>query len=393
MFFSSHSYGRSHSLGCVKWKAVFCNAVESVMRVNVSRSKQQQHPHIWSSVTPASLRHWLPLSSHGTVPSEPPWRREFDRCVTTTWWTYDETLRRATPLTWTLKISTLTLVNWLRFIIIIIFVLFFWFNFKDKMTLFLLFILLSIQSSHSVVTGQGDVYTNHWAVRITGGSEQADRIAAKYGYMNLGQVMIQLLFLLSLLSMLALCLLCNKVAWRYVGLCLWLCPVYKWTHYIRNIEILKKMSGKALTWNNCRIHVSNPMTSHDFPAFVYSVFFFFRGWIIKKGNKSQRFHKYFKSHFNVIISRCKDIVTLYWYKVLQSVITPSLMKTYFALLQLYLTILLFILINKYISLHSCMSTWRLVVVDNYISITNMLSYNNMQGLNWAPAHKPSRGTS
>ncbi|XP_062274784.1 proprotein convertase subtilisin/kexin type 6 [Scomber scombrus] len=56
------------------------------------------------------------------------------------------------------------------------------------MIFFLLFILLSIQSSRSVVTGQGDVYTNHWAVRITGGPEQADRIAAKYGYMNLGQI-------------------------------------------------------------------------------------------------------------------------------------------------------------------------------------------------------------
>ncbi|KAI2661406.1 Proprotein convertase subtilisin/kexin type 5 [Labeo rohita] len=32
------------------------------------------------------------------------------------------------------------------------------------------------------------IYTNHWAVRIAGGPEQADHIANKYGYRNLGQV-------------------------------------------------------------------------------------------------------------------------------------------------------------------------------------------------------------
>lgn len=31
-------------------------------------------------------------------------------------------------------------------------------------------------------------YTNHWAVRINGGSEEANAIASKYGYRNLGQV-------------------------------------------------------------------------------------------------------------------------------------------------------------------------------------------------------------
>uniref|UniRef100_A0A8P4G4E0 P/Homo B domain-containing protein n=1 Tax=Dicentrarchus labrax TaxID=13489 RepID=A0A8P4G4E0_DICLA len=56
------------------------------------------------------------------------------------------------------------------------------------MTLFWLFILISVESSRSVVSGHRDVYTNHWAVRITGGQEQADKIAAKYGYMNLGQI-------------------------------------------------------------------------------------------------------------------------------------------------------------------------------------------------------------
>ncbi|KAF5907317.1 proprotein convertase subtilisin/kexin type 5-like, partial [Clarias magur] len=32
------------------------------------------------------------------------------------------------------------------------------------------------------------VYTNHWAVRIAGGSEAADQIASRYGYSNLGQI-------------------------------------------------------------------------------------------------------------------------------------------------------------------------------------------------------------
>ncbi|CAJ1068427.1 proprotein convertase subtilisin/kexin type 5b isoform X1 [Xyrichtys novacula] len=32
------------------------------------------------------------------------------------------------------------------------------------------------------------IYTNHWAVRIAGGTEVADRIADKYGYRNMGQI-------------------------------------------------------------------------------------------------------------------------------------------------------------------------------------------------------------
>ena len=32
------------------------------------------------------------------------------------------------------------------------------------------------------------VYTNHWALRIAGGPDAADRIAEKYGYRNMGQV-------------------------------------------------------------------------------------------------------------------------------------------------------------------------------------------------------------
>ncbi|MBN3286620.1 PCSK6 convertase, partial [Polyodon spathula] len=33
-----------------------------------------------------------------------------------------------------------------------------------------------------------NIYTNHWAVRITGGPEEADKLATKYGYNNLGQI-------------------------------------------------------------------------------------------------------------------------------------------------------------------------------------------------------------
>ncbi|XP_061483725.1 proprotein convertase subtilisin/kexin type 5 isoform X1 [Rhineura floridana] len=32
------------------------------------------------------------------------------------------------------------------------------------------------------------LYTNHWAVRITGGFQEANRIASKYGYINIGQI-------------------------------------------------------------------------------------------------------------------------------------------------------------------------------------------------------------
>uniref|UniRef100_A0A670J7E8 SPC3 n=1 Tax=Podarcis muralis TaxID=64176 RepID=A0A670J7E8_PODMU len=32
------------------------------------------------------------------------------------------------------------------------------------------------------------LYTNHWAVRITGGNQEANRIASKYGYINIGQI-------------------------------------------------------------------------------------------------------------------------------------------------------------------------------------------------------------
>uniref|UniRef100_A0A4W6CZK7 Proprotein convertase subtilisin/kexin type 6 n=1 Tax=Lates calcarifer TaxID=8187 RepID=A0A4W6CZK7_LATCA len=56
------------------------------------------------------------------------------------------------------------------------------------MTLFLLSILFTVEVSQSVVRGHGAFYTNHWAVRISGGPEHADQVAAKYGYLNLGQI-------------------------------------------------------------------------------------------------------------------------------------------------------------------------------------------------------------
>lgn len=50
-----------------------------------------------------------------------------------------------------------------------------------------------------VVAGLGPalgqkVYTNTWAVHITGGQEEADRIASKYGFINHGHVSRKLQF-------------------------------------------------------------------------------------------------------------------------------------------------------------------------------------------------------
>ncbi|KAM4602371.1 proprotein convertase subtilisin/kexin type 6 [Polymixia lowei] len=53
------------------------------------------------------------------------------------------------------------------------------------MSFFFLFLVSAIESSQSV---SRTVYTNHWAVRIAGGPEEADNIATKYGYNNLGQI-------------------------------------------------------------------------------------------------------------------------------------------------------------------------------------------------------------
>lgn len=47
---------------------------------------------------------------------------------------------------------------------------------------------LCLASFFSSCLCKARIYTNHWAVRIPGGPEQAEHIANKYGYRNLGQV-------------------------------------------------------------------------------------------------------------------------------------------------------------------------------------------------------------
>ncbi|XP_046898451.1 proprotein convertase subtilisin/kexin type 6 [Hypomesus transpacificus] len=54
------------------------------------------------------------------------------------------------------------------------------------MILFIIFIFPSLELCQSLPPR--NVYTNHWAVRIEGGHEEADKLAAKYGYNNLGQI-------------------------------------------------------------------------------------------------------------------------------------------------------------------------------------------------------------
>ncbi|CAL8379606.1 unnamed protein product [Arctogadus glacialis] len=49
-------------------------------------------------------------------------------------------------------------------------------------------LVLSLFLLKSPCTAVRNVYSNHWAVRIAGGPGEADHIAAKYGYTNLGQI-------------------------------------------------------------------------------------------------------------------------------------------------------------------------------------------------------------
>ncbi|XP_066503304.1 proprotein convertase subtilisin/kexin type 6 isoform X2 [Hoplias malabaricus] len=53
--------------------------------------------------------------------------------------------------------------------------------------LFLAFLVLSTFSACDPSPSRS-VFTNHWAVRITGGPEEADKLASKYGFTNLGQI-------------------------------------------------------------------------------------------------------------------------------------------------------------------------------------------------------------
>uniref|UniRef100_A0A8C7L5L4 Proprotein convertase subtilisin/kexin type 6 n=1 Tax=Oncorhynchus kisutch TaxID=8019 RepID=A0A8C7L5L4_ONCKI len=55
-----------------------------------------------------------------------------------------------------------------------------------KMCIFFIFILSTLEICQSLAPR--NVYTNHWAVRIAGGQEEADKLAAKYGYNNYGQI-------------------------------------------------------------------------------------------------------------------------------------------------------------------------------------------------------------
>ncbi|MBN3289825.1 PCSK5 convertase, partial [Polypterus senegalus] len=49
-------------------------------------------------------------------------------------------------------------------------------------------IVLALWLGFGITRCRTRTYTNHWAVRITGGPEVADRIAGKYGYRNMGQI-------------------------------------------------------------------------------------------------------------------------------------------------------------------------------------------------------------
>ncbi|KAM9422580.1 LOW QUALITY PROTEIN: proprotein convertase subtilisin/kexin type 6-like [Salvelinus alpinus] len=54
------------------------------------------------------------------------------------------------------------------------------------MCLFFILILSTLEICQSLAPR--NVYTNHWAVRIAGGQEEADKLAVKYGYNNYGQI-------------------------------------------------------------------------------------------------------------------------------------------------------------------------------------------------------------
>ncbi|XP_069078910.1 proprotein convertase subtilisin/kexin type 6 [Pleurodeles waltl] len=49
-------------------------------------------------------------------------------------------------------------------------------------------LLLFMLVRSNLCTPSRTVYSNHWAVRVLGGPEEADRVASRYGYRNLGQI-------------------------------------------------------------------------------------------------------------------------------------------------------------------------------------------------------------
>lgn len=62
-----------------------------------------------------------------------------------------------------------------------------WQERRGKMRLFVVFLLSTFVLVCKTAPSRS-VFTNHWAVRLTGGSEEADKLASKYGFTNLGQV-------------------------------------------------------------------------------------------------------------------------------------------------------------------------------------------------------------
>ncbi|KAM6980168.1 proprotein convertase subtilisin/kexin type 6 [Aplochiton taeniatus] len=51
-----------------------------------------------------------------------------------------------------------------------------------------LFFILVLTTLEVCLSSTKNIYTNHWAVRILGGHQEADKLATKYGFNNLGQI-------------------------------------------------------------------------------------------------------------------------------------------------------------------------------------------------------------
>ena len=49
-------------------------------------------------------------------------------------------------------------------------------------------VTMTVRSDELDEDAEGHVYSNSWAVKVTGGVDVADRIAEKHGFKNLGQV-------------------------------------------------------------------------------------------------------------------------------------------------------------------------------------------------------------
>ena len=53
---------------------------------------------------------------------------------------------------------------------------------------FAMLVIVTVRSDELEEDSEEDVYSNSWAVKVTGGVDVADRIADKHGFKNLGQV-------------------------------------------------------------------------------------------------------------------------------------------------------------------------------------------------------------